>query len=251
MLAFNNGDSTGHGKMRTGVLADLATGPVTLSDGSTVAWDCEDKKFPEALLTSTQSFTINMTNVITGSQGVLKIITSTASAIVITLDTDFTNKSEGSLGQETITTITLPTGTAKQYVLSYLCVGTTLHWFISGNRVVDWSTGINPTGWSSFTTKWAAYINMGTHVILSANIEGTGTGTTRTAVLPIVPSSVFYTGSNNITFVIQSVNNTTSASGLLQIGAGSSTIDLRSAVTGTQWTNAVASIARFTIMYFI
>lgn len=242
-----NGGS--HGQIRQGVLRDLFDGLDVLIDGAVVDWNCDNRKLPQAILTSTQSFTLNMSNVLTGSQGTLKIITSTASAIVITLDTNFTNKSDGAIGQEDITTITLPAATAKQYVLSYLCVGTTLHWFISGNKIVDWSTGINPTGWSSFTTKWAFYVDMGTHIFLSGCIEGTGTGTTRTAVLPFVPSAL-YTGTFNITYIIQSVNNTTSASGLLQLSTGNTTMDFRSTAAGLQWTNGVTSIVRFNVTYF-
>ncbi len=247
MLSYDN--LTPRDDVRLGIKGDLVDGPVTLSDGSTVAWDCGNKKLPEAELTSTQSFTINMTNVISGSQGVLKIITSTASAITLTFDTDFTNKMEGSLGQETITTFIFPAATAKQYILNYFCLGTTIHWFISSNRVIDWSTGINPSGWSSFTTKWCFYIDLGTHVFIHGLIEGTGTGTTAGGTLPIALSSL-YTGSSNVVNIPQTVNNTTVAAGLVIMSGGSAVMDFRCTVAGGAWQTATTRIVRFNMMYF-
>lgn len=101
-----------------------------LVDGSSVTWDCGSDRFPSAKLTSTQSFTINMTNVLSGSSGVLKLITNTASAITITFDTDFTNKTIGATGEEAMLTYTFPAATGKEYILSFVVEGTTIHWVI-------------------------------------------------------------------------------------------------------------------------
>ena len=115
-----------HGRFRAGVEGDLAETFTTLTDGATVVWDCDNKKLPMGKLTSTQSFTIDMTNVISGAQGVFKLITNTASAITLTFDTSFTNKTLNS----TILTYTFPAITAKEYFLSFVVDGTTIEWVI-------------------------------------------------------------------------------------------------------------------------
>ncbi len=96
----------------------------TLVDGVTVNWNTLSESFPEAKLTSTQSFTLNMTNVASGAQGVLKLITGTASSITITFDSDFTNKS----GNSTFTAFSFPAETGKEYYISFIVDGTTIEW---------------------------------------------------------------------------------------------------------------------------
>lgn len=115
-----------HGRFRASVEGELANAFTTLTDGSTVVWNCDNKKLPMAKLTSSQSFTIDMTNVMDGAQGVLKITTDTASAITLTFDTSFTNKTLNS----TITTYTFPALTAQEYFLSFVVDGTTIEWVI-------------------------------------------------------------------------------------------------------------------------
>lgn len=237
--------------MRVGVLKELSDVDafVALSDGATVAWDCDNKKLPQAKLTSTQSFTLNMTSVLDGSQGILKIVTDTASAITITFDTDFTNKSAGTIGQTAITTFTLRASTAKEYILSFVCDGTTLYWFFDSGVIIDWSTGINPSGFSAFSKKEAFYIDMGTHYILAWNIEGTGSGTTAGFTLPIAATSLF-TGSANYVFLTQTVNNTTVGTGIAILTGGSTTVDIRATSAGGAWTNATSRICRGTAVIF-
>jgi hypothetical protein len=60
----------------------------TLSFGSTVTWATANKQNALAKLTATGSFTIDMTSVKSGSNGLFKLITNTASAIVMTFDAD-------------------------------------------------------------------------------------------------------------------------------------------------------------------
>lgn len=98
----------------------------TLTDSATVTWNTNNRQNPLAKLTSTQSFTIDMTNVKNGSRGMLKLITNTASAITLTFDTSFTNKQLNS----TITSHTFPALTAQEYILEYVLDGTTIEWII-------------------------------------------------------------------------------------------------------------------------
>lgn len=133
MQTLTDFGSGAHGRVLSGLEKELASALTVLTDGSTVDWNCDNKKFPAAKLTSTQSFTINMTNVMSGAWGVLKIITNTASAITITLDSDFTNKNLNS----TITAIPLPALTGQDYFLFFVADGTTIEWFgdISNTKV--------------------------------------------------------------------------------------------------------------------
>jgi hypothetical protein len=98
----------------------------SLVDGATVAWDQSNKQSPLAKLTSTQSFTINITNVKDGASGILKLTKNTASDIVMTFDTDFTNKSLNS----TLTTYTFSGSSGNQYFLSFVVDGTAIEWVI-------------------------------------------------------------------------------------------------------------------------
>jgi hypothetical protein len=126
MLALSDFGTGAHGRFLTGVESDLASAMTTLTDGSTVVWNCDNRKLPMAKLTSSQSFTIDMTNVISGAQGVLKLITNTASAITLTFDVSFTNETLNT----TITTYTFPALTAQEYFLSFVVDGTTIEWVI-------------------------------------------------------------------------------------------------------------------------
>lgn len=128
MQTISNGEAGS--SVRAKLNADLNTAFSTLTDGASVTWDCNNRKISEANITSTQSFTINMTNVLDGSIGFLKLITGTASAITITFDTDFTNKRLGATGEETFTTYTFPASNAKEYILNYVVEGTVIHWVI-------------------------------------------------------------------------------------------------------------------------
>lgn len=238
-----NGGS--HGQIRQGVLRDLFDGLDVLIDGAVVDWNCDNRKLPQAKLTSTQSFALNMTNVLDGSQGILKIVTDTASAITITFDTDFTNKSAGAIGQSAITNFTLRASADKEYIISFVCDGSTIYWFFDSGVIIDWSTGINPSGWSSFTKKEAFYIDMGAYYILSWIIEGTGSGTTAGFTLPIAATNLF-TGSLNYIFLTQTVNNATVGAGVALLTPGSTSVDLRSTVAQANWTNATSRTCRGT-----
>lgn len=125
------------------------TGLTVLTDGAAVTWDLDNRKIPQAKLTSTQSFTINMTNVLSGAQGVLKLITDTASAITLSFDTDFTNKSLNA----TITAYTFPALTEQEYFLSFVVDGTTIEWIIGD------ATSVRPYAKVSRTTNQTFLVN--------------------------------------------------------------------------------------------
>lgn len=98
----------------------------TLTDGTTVTWNTDNKQSPLAKLTSTQSFTIDMTNVKNGASGTLKLITNTASAITMTFDSSFTNK----MLNTTFSAYVFPALTGQDYFLNWYLDGTTLEWTI-------------------------------------------------------------------------------------------------------------------------
>lgn len=98
----------------------------TLTFASPTVWNCNNRQNPLAKVTATGNFTIDMTNVKSGSQGVLRITKNTASDITLTFDTDFTNKQLN----ETLLTYTFSGSTANEYYLSFVCDGTNLEWVI-------------------------------------------------------------------------------------------------------------------------
>jgi hypothetical protein len=109
------------------LVAVTPSGFSTLVDGASVTWNTASSAFPEAKLTSTQSFTIDMTNVATGSQGVLKLIKNTASDVILTFDTSFTNKQTNT----TLTNYTFSGASGLEYFLSFVAEGTNLEWVIA------------------------------------------------------------------------------------------------------------------------
>jgi hypothetical protein len=98
----------------------------TLTDGTSVTWACDNRQLPLAKLTSTQSFTIDMTNVKSGSQGTLKLIKNTASDVTLTFDTSFTNKQLNS----TLLTYTFSAASGTEYFLTWIAEGTNIEWII-------------------------------------------------------------------------------------------------------------------------
>lgn len=151
-----------HGRFRANVEGELADTFTVLSDGSTVNWNCLHKKLPMGKLTSSQSFTIDMTNVMDGAQGVLELITNTGSAITITFDTSFTNKSFNT----TLTTYTFAALTAQRYFLSFVVDGTTIEWVISSTLA---SVGTLP--FARVTRAASQSVNNNTATALSFDTE--------------------------------------------------------------------------------
>lgn len=189
MLNVNNGAT--HGPIRTGVLADLAEGFSVLTDGAAVTWDTENKKFPLAKLTSTQSFTIDITNAIDGQSGILKLITDTASAITLTFDTTFTNKRLGAVGEESFTTYIFPAATGKEYILSYILEGTTMHWIINETGLTAWTPTF--TGFQTAPTTDAKYIFLAPKVMwfyLTIAPTNTSDGTSASGTSFTLPSGI-------------------------------------------------------------
>lgn len=177
-----------------------------LVDGSTVAWDCGNDKFPQAKLTSTQSFTINMTNVLDGAQGVLKLITNTASAITLTFDTDFTNKTLNT----TLTTYTFPALTGQEYFLSFVVVGTAIEWVIGDvtqySNVRQWAR-VSRAAVQSLGNNSIVAISFDTESTDNANIFSSGNPTRLT-----IPGS-----GNKIATVSALISYPTSATGIRRI----------------------------------
>jgi hypothetical protein len=99
----------------------------TLTDGASVTWACDNRQNPLAKLTSTQSFTIDMTNVKSGASGVLKLIKNTASDVILTFDTSFTNKQTNT----TLVNYTFSGASGLEYFLSFVAEGTNIEWVIA------------------------------------------------------------------------------------------------------------------------
>lgn len=98
----------------------------TLTFASPTNWDCLSKQYPMGKVTATGDFTINMTNVKNGAQGVLKLIKNTASDLTLTFDTDFTNKQLNA----TLLTYTFSGSSGNEYFLSFVADGTSIEWII-------------------------------------------------------------------------------------------------------------------------
>lgn len=236
MQSFPNGDLIGHQKMREGVLKELSDTDafVTLTDAATVAWNCDNKKLPQAKLTSTQSFTLNMTNVLNGSVGTLKIVTDTASAIVITFDADFTNKSIGNTGAANITTYTLPAGDDRQYTISFVCEGTTIYWYF--NVVPPTLTFVTTyTGFSvDPTTSELSYVYESDKKLLHFELlatGGTSNATSFTFVLPVAARQL-------IVRPCQIINSGTPAIGSFATVASSTTVNVYNGLNFNNFTNS-------------
>lgn len=123
------------------LLSNYVTLSVVTGSPNTLTWNTANQQLPLAKSTvSVTSFTLVMQNVKSGSNGILKIITGTASAITITFDASFTNE----IINSALTTYTFPAGNNREYFLSYLADGTTLEWTIA-----DGVSGTMPTGTSS------------------------------------------------------------------------------------------------------
>lgn len=100
----------------------------TLTYGATVNWDLNNRQSPLAKLVATGNFIINMTNVKSGCYGTLLITTNVGSTVVLTFDTDFTNKNM--IRGATLTTWTFPNDNGAEYTCTFYVDGTTIRWFI-------------------------------------------------------------------------------------------------------------------------
>lgn len=114
-------------------VSDLATKVdkedfATLTFASPTVWACNNRQAPLSKLTATGDFTIDMTNVKSGSQGILKITASTASAFTITFDTTYTNVEAST--NATLLNYTFPANNGAVYFTYFVADGTTLSWVI-------------------------------------------------------------------------------------------------------------------------
>lgn len=161
------------------VTANLAVSDFTvLVDGAAVTWNTDSKKIALAKLTSTQSFTLDMTNVASGSIGVFKLITNTASAITMTFDATFTNKRQGDVGEEAFTTYIFPASTGKEYILTYVVDGTTIHWTIGDVAWNSWTPvfagfSVNPVVIAKYFIRDKTF-----YFYVTTTTNGTGASTT-------------------------------------------------------------------------
>lgn len=160
----------------------------TLTDGLSVTWDTNNHQMPVAKLTCTQSFTIEMTNVKDGSSGILKVTMNTASAVTMTFDSSFTNKTLNT----TFITYTFPALTAQEYFLSYVVDGTTIEWVIGDitqvypscrlQRVATQSTTSGGTSAISWDTENADTTSMWASSPNPTRITIPGSGTKRARI---------------------------------------------------------------------
>lgn len=208
---------------------ELADGFTTLTDGSTVTWDLLSIKLALAKLTSTQSFTFTLSNVISGTNGTFKLITNTASAITVTFSAGFTHKKLGSLGEETFTTYTFPASTGKEYLLSFIVEGTTIHWIIgdiSAGLGIYQAHTITHGGFSANPTTAARYaLGPGKmcHLLGGQSTNGTSNATTKTITLPFAAANTAIQEG----VIGQQVNNGTAvAGGLIRTRVNSTTADI-------------------------
>lgn len=150
-----------------------------LTDGSSVTWDNLNRQFPLAKVTmASTARTLVMPNVKSGASGTLKIITSTASAITVTFDTNYTNKVQN----VALTTFTFPAATGKEYFLYYIAEGTNLEWVIVDGT--SSGTGL-PSGTSG--------------QIIVYNAGGVGTAVTMSGDCTISNTGVITIGGNKVT----------------------------------------------------
>lgn len=100
----------------------------TLTYGATTNWDLNNRQNPLAKLVATGAFTMNMTSVKSGAQGILQVEADTAASFVMTFDTDFTNRDV--VTGATLTTYTFPANDNFIYTNSFVVDGTTIWWVI-------------------------------------------------------------------------------------------------------------------------
>lgn len=94
--------------------------------------DCANKQNPLFKVPSVNTdFTLNMTNVKSGANGLIKLFITTASAVTVTFDSDFTNESQNTV----LAPFTFPAGTGKEYFMSFIVDGTTIEWVIIDGRL--------------------------------------------------------------------------------------------------------------------
>lgn len=124
---------------------------------------------------------------------------------------------------------------------------------INGNNgtVVDWSTGLNPQGWSSFTAQKCYYIDRGKSIFITGIVHGTGNGgTTVTITLPIAPNSTYYTtDANNQSIIIQSAGPG-GTTGMITLTGGSITANAYNSAAGAGFTASNFRLIRFSFEYF-
>jgi hypothetical protein len=95
----------------------LATDFVTLTFGTTVSWNQGNLNYPQAQVTATSDFTLNISNSKSGSTGTLAVITNTANIVNIALG--------GSgltywIANVQVSTLALPAGSGKYYYIQFI-----------------------------------------------------------------------------------------------------------------------------------
>jgi hypothetical protein len=149
----------------------------SLTPGGTVTWACASRQLPLAKLTTTGSFTLDMTSVKSGSEGVLKVTANLAGSFIVTFDADFTNKD---LYGTALPAYSFASGiSGREYFLSYICDGTTLYWNIVD--VVTLLTGDITSNSSGVTTIGANKVLLSMLATLANNkVIGNISGSTAT-----------------------------------------------------------------------
>lgn len=156
-----------------------------LTYGATTNWDQNNRQNPLASLSIGADTTLNVTNVKSG--GIANVIfTKTISGdVIVTLDTDFTNKVlNPSTGQYIpLSTVTLTGVSGSQYIWSGLTTGTTVYWIIEDGSVS--SGGSLPAGTSG--------------QIIVYDAGGTGDAVTMSGDCTISNTGVVTIGTNKVT----------------------------------------------------
>jgi hypothetical protein len=113
----------------------------SLTFGSTVTWDNQNKQLPLAKLTVTGNFTLGLTNVKSGCAATLIVTMNTASAVIMTLPASFTDYRKGT--GTTIGSIALPANNGARYFVYYECDATTLYWTVNDGTGILASGDVN------------------------------------------------------------------------------------------------------------
>jgi hypothetical protein len=113
----------------------------TLTFASPTNWDQNNRQSPRGIVTATGNFTINITNVKSGSNSKLVIIKNTAGDVTLTFDTDFTNTDV--VANTSLVTQTFSGASGSVYVCEFDANSTTLYWtvgyFVSPAIVNPWA----------------------------------------------------------------------------------------------------------------
>jgi hypothetical protein len=117
---------------------------------------------------------------------------------------------------------------------------------IFSTQLTDFSTGSNPTGWSSFSNKMVFYKQTGKTVFVWYYIDGTGSATGASFLLP-VNASAFMTADFQYVCPIKNIDNTSVfvSVGILSTGS----ISIQKDIYSNPFTNGVYRLCQGSFFY--